>query len=56
MADEAQPKVTSQETKGGRRKAAPSVSAAETPKQTQETPKAGPAKQELPSGLVVIYH
>lgn len=56
MADEAQPKVTSQETKGGRRKTAPSVSAAETPKQTQETPKAGPVKQELPSGLVVVYN
>lgn len=56
MAEEAQPKVTSQETKGGRRKAAPSVSEAETNKQSQETSKAGPVKQELPSGLVVVYN
>lgn len=52
MADEAQPKVTSQETKGGRRKAAPSVSAAETNKQTPEAKRV----EKTESGLVIVYH
>jgi len=52
MADEAQPKVTSQETKGGR-KAAPSVSAAETNKQPQEASK---RVEKTSSGLVIVYH
>lgn len=52
MADEAQPKVTSQETKGGRRKTAPSVSAAEKPKQQREARRVEKTK----SGLVIVYH
>ena len=53
MADEAQPKVTSQETKGGSRKAAPSVSAAETNKHPQEASK---RVEKTSSGLVIVYH
>lgn len=52
MADEAQPKVTSQETKGGRRKTAPSVSTAETNKQPQEAKRV----EKTESGLVIVYH
>ena len=51
MADEAQPKVTAQETKGGRRKAAPSVSEGQTNKQPQEAQRS----EKTASGLVIIY-
>jgi len=53
MADEAQPKVTAQETKGGRRKAAPSVSEGQTNKQPQEASK---RVEKTESGLVIVYH
>ncbi|HHG4368136.1 TPA: hypothetical protein ACQQIU_002737 [Pseudomonas aeruginosa] len=52
MADEAQPKVTAQETKGGRRKAAPSVSEAQTNKQSQEAKRV----EKTEGGLVIVYH
>jgi len=52
MADEAQPKVTAQETKGGRRKAASSVSEAQTNKQPQEAKRV----EKTEGGLVIVYH